>query len=271
MSCRSWVVSSERGAALVVERAEELAQATLAHHVQADGRLVEVEHLGVVQQRGGDVAAHPLAEAELAHRGVELVAEVEQVDEPVEVLAVARRRDAVHLLEQVERVAQREVPPQRRALAEDDPDATRELDAVAARVEAGHPHLPTGRHEDAGQHLDGRRLPGAVGPDVADHLAGIDGERQVVHGQHRSRGRGGGAPRPGGVRRRCARGRARRSVARVTDMVSSPWRCSGGRRSATRAGRRPWSARPRPARRTGTPRASRTGRSGRGGRGRGTS
>ena len=81
----------EGGAALVVERAEELAQATLAHHVQADRRLVEVEHLGIVQQRRGDVAPHPLAEAELAHRGVELVAEVEQVDEPVEVVAVARR------------------------------------------------------------------------------------------------------------------------------------------------------------------------------------
>ena len=79
------------GAALGVERAQELAQPTLADHVEADRRLVEVEHLRVVQQRRGDVAAHPLAEAELAHRGVELVAEVEQLDEAVEVVAVARR------------------------------------------------------------------------------------------------------------------------------------------------------------------------------------
>jgi hypothetical protein len=48
-----------------------------------------------VQQRRGDVAAHPLPEAELADRGVEQVAEVEQLDVLREVAAVPLRVDPV--------------------------------------------------------------------------------------------------------------------------------------------------------------------------------
>ena len=89
-------------AALGVEGAQELAQPALADHVETDGRLVEVEDLGVVQQRRGDVAAHPLTQAELADRGVEEVAEVEQLDVLLEVAAVPRRVDPVDLLQQLE-------------------------------------------------------------------------------------------------------------------------------------------------------------------------
>src|SRR5699024_3981063 len=39
-----------------------------------------------------------------------------------------------------------------------------------------------GRHEDAGEHLDGGRLAGTVGTEVADELALVDGERHAVDG-----------------------------------------------------------------------------------------
>ena len=131
-----------------VEGPQELPQPTLADHVEPDRRLVEVEDLGVVQQRGHDVAAHPLAQAELPDRGVEQVVEVEQVEEPVEVLAVPGGLGAVDLLEQVEGVAQRQVPPERGPLAEDDTDPPRQLDAVPARIQPGDPDVA------------GRRAPG---------------------------------------------------------------------------------------------------------------
>ena len=89
-----------------------------------------------MQQRRRDVAAHPLAERELADRGVEQVAEVEQLDELREVAAVAVGVDAVDPAQQVEGVAQRQVPPQRGALAEDDADPPGQLDPVARRVDA---------------------------------------------------------------------------------------------------------------------------------------
>ena len=69
------------GATLVVEGAQELPQPALGDDVETDGRLVEIEDLGVVEQRRGDVAAHPLSEAELPHRGVHQLTEVEQLDD----------------------------------------------------------------------------------------------------------------------------------------------------------------------------------------------
>ena len=174
----------ERGVPGRVERAQELAQPALADHVEADGRLVEEQDLRVVQQRGHDVPAHPLAEAELADRGVEEVAEVEELDVLGEVGAVPRGVGAVDLLQHRERVAQRQVPPQRGALAEDDAEPARQLGALPAGVEPGDPQPAAGRHQDAGEHLDGGGLARTVGADVADHLAGVDGEGQVVHGEY---------------------------------------------------------------------------------------
>ena len=97
--------------------------------------------------------------------------------------------------------------------------------------------VPAGRHQDAGEHLDRGRLPGAVGADVADHLAGLDGERQVVHGDdlvaraHEPARLAADHERPAQVA----------DLDRVAS-VSSPSTCSGGRRCARPA------RRPRPAR-----------------------
>ena len=66
-----------------------------------------------------------------------------------------------------ERVAQREVPPQLAALPEHDADLAGQPPALRHRVEAAGAHLADGRHQDAGDHLDGGRLAGPVGADVA--------------------------------------------------------------------------------------------------------
>ena len=52
------VVRGEQdGLVLVLQVAHHLAQLAGAHRVEADSRLVEEEHLGVVDQRAGDVQA----------------------------------------------------------------------------------------------------------------------------------------------------------------------------------------------------------------------
>jgi hypothetical protein len=86
--------------------------------------------LRVVQQRRRQLAAHPLAERELPHRRVEERPQLEQLRERGEVAPVPLRRDAVDVAEQLERVAQRQVPPELHALADADADAARELDAA---------------------------------------------------------------------------------------------------------------------------------------------
>ena len=70
MSPRSWVVEHDRGAALLDQASDELADAVLDRDVQADRGLVEVEQLGVVEQGHAQVGPHPLAERDLAGRNV---------------------------------------------------------------------------------------------------------------------------------------------------------------------------------------------------------
>ena len=50
------------GAALTIELRDELADRFLGDDVEADGRLVEVDDLWIVEHRGRKVAAHPFAE-----------------------------------------------------------------------------------------------------------------------------------------------------------------------------------------------------------------
>ncbi|HEX8582057.1 MAG TPA: hypothetical protein VF640_07005 [Acidimicrobiales bacterium] len=169
---------------LGVDPHEEVAHPRLADDVEPDGRLVEEQQLGVVEQGGDEVAPHALPEGQLPHRRVEERRHVEQVDERVEVLAVAVLGHPVDPAEQLEGVEEGQVPPQLGALAEHHADAAGEGDPFPLRVDPGHPHPPARREQDAGQHLDRRRLPGPVGPDVADDVALADGQRDAVDGAH---------------------------------------------------------------------------------------
>ena len=70
------------------------------------------------------------------------------------------------------------------ALAENDADGFDVGRALAPGNETVGKDLARGGNENSGQHFDGSGFPGAVGADVADHVASADGERNVVHGLH---------------------------------------------------------------------------------------
>jgi hypothetical protein len=169
-------------AALTVQCHQEIERPALALDVEADRRLVEEDHLRVVQERGRQLAAHDLPQRELADRGLQERPQVEQLDEHGEVAPVPVRGDAVHVAEDVERVAQRQVPPELAPLAEDHTDPASQGHPLACRVEARDANGAGGGEEDAGQHLHRGRLARAVRADVADHLARPDLERDAVHG-----------------------------------------------------------------------------------------
>ena len=171
------VVGGEQhgGALLAVHLDEELAHRLLADHVEPDGRLVEEQDRRVVEQRGGELAAHALAERQLAHGRVEQRAEVEPVGEARRgsrrggrpgTRYTWRSRSKLSRSGRSHHSCERwpNTTPMRRG----------QLGALAARLEPVDAHVPAGRHEDAGEHLDGRRLPGAVRADVADHRAALD-------------------------------------------------------------------------------------------------
>ena len=169
-----------RHAALTVDLDEEVAHALLRHDVEADRRLVEEEQLRLVQHRRRQLAADALSERELAYRRLQERVEIEYLAKALETRAIAPGRHAVDMAQELERVDQRQVPPQLHALSEHRADAFRELDPPARRLEPCH-RDSTGRgHEDAGQHLDRGRLAGAIRAEVAEQLAALDAERDVL-------------------------------------------------------------------------------------------
>src|ERR1035437_729169 len=181
MSPRSWVVSMT-----VVPRSSTRLRTkrrivVLDRYVQADGGLVAVETLGVVEQGHAQVGPHPLAERDLPGRDVQEVLEPKQFGELAQVLLVALGRDLVHVAGEIERLDDRDVPPQLGPLAEDDAHLLGVLPAALVGNEAVHDQAALSGHEDAGQHLDRGGLAGAVGPEVGHRLAGLDAQVDVVH------------------------------------------------------------------------------------------
>src|SRR5262249_26236529 len=134
----------------------------------------------VVDQGRRQVAAHALAEAELAHRRADKVVQVEQLAEARQVGFVARALDSIHLGNQLERLDQGEVPPELAALAEHDADVERILLALAPGNQPGYLDGTRRRRQDASEHFDRRRLAGAVWADIAKQLALVDAEADAV-------------------------------------------------------------------------------------------
>jgi len=71
----------------------------------------------------------------------------------------------------------RQVPDELAAVAHQQGDPAQERALAPVRDEAEHARLAGGRVEEAREHLQGRGLAGAVGPQEADHLARLDRER----------------------------------------------------------------------------------------------
>ncbi len=177
----------QRRVAGVAEAREEAPHRLLAHHVEADRRLVEEQHLRAVQQRRRELAAHALTERELAHRRLDERVEVEQLAALREPRCVLGGGNAVDVAQQRERITERQIPPELRALAEHDADPARELQALGHRLVAAHARESAGRIQHAREHLERRRFSGAVRADVAERLAALHGEVDAVDGADHAR------------------------------------------------------------------------------------
>ena len=176
-----------RGAVALVVVGDERADALLHRHVEADRRLVEEEHLRPMQERADDLGLHPLTERELPHRLADEVADVEQLDQLVPQRHELVARDAVDRAVELVRVECRKIPLQLVAVAHDERDPAEERALPLRRDMAEHVGVPTARMEQPGEHLQRRRLPGAVRAEEADDLALVDGERDGVDRAHLAR------------------------------------------------------------------------------------
>lgn len=86
----------DRCPAFTVHLLDEAADTLLGDDVEADCRLVEEEDRRRVEDGGGKIAAHALAEAELADWCLEEGAEIEELGEAVHAFAIVGLGHAVH-------------------------------------------------------------------------------------------------------------------------------------------------------------------------------
>ncbi len=168
------------------ELAEQLAKLDARPWVEARSRLIEQEHLGVVDERVGE--AQPLLHAagEAQDVGVALVREVDQLEEVADHPLALGGAEAVAATEEVEVLPDLHVvvdPERVRHVAEDAPNRHR----VPANRLAGDQRVARGGDEERRQHAQHRRLAGAVRADEPEDLAGVyvevdaaDRERAVV-------------------------------------------------------------------------------------------
>ena len=170
----------DRRPTIAVHLRDEGPDALLGEDVEPDRPLVEVDDPRVVEERRREVPAHTLAEAQLTHRRLDEFVEAEDLPESPQVASVSIGRDPVHPGHEIERLDQRQVPPQLAALAEHHPDIQRVFLPAPPWHQACDFEGAGCRDQDAGQHLDRGRLACAVGTDIPDQLSALHGEGDAV-------------------------------------------------------------------------------------------
>ncbi len=161
---------------------QEFPDAVFGHDVQANRRLIQEKQRRVVKERGRQVTTHSFSQAELSHRRMEVVFQIEDVAEEIQPPAVVLLGHFVKFFEEFEGFDDRDVPPKLRTLAKYNSDVLRVTPPVAVRHIAARNHLPAAGDQDSCQHLDGGGLARPIRPDVAHHFPGLDGETDMVHG-----------------------------------------------------------------------------------------
>src|SRR5579883_1304426 len=112
---------------LGVQREQKLADARFSHHVQPDSWLVQVEQFGIVQQGRRQVPTHPLTELELAYRGMHKLVQVKHHTQTLEIGVIPLLWNTIEETQQMQRVQQRQVPPELGTLSKNDADARGQL------------------------------------------------------------------------------------------------------------------------------------------------
>ena len=148
------------------------------------------KHLRAVDERGRELALHPLAERERAGGLVDQVSQLEQLGELGEGAAELGLGHLVDGPVEGEGLRGREVPEELLLLAHDQGDLLEERVLAALGHVAVDPDLAGRGEEQAGEDLEGGGLPRAVGAEEPHPLAAGDLERDAVHRLHH----GGDAP-----------------------------------------------------------------------------
>ena len=172
----------EDGHALIARKIDQqFPEPVPRQRIDARGRLVEDEHLGLVHD--GNREREPLANPQRQIRGalIEIILEAESSDQFGDTRLRLPRRQMEQMRMKIEVLPDRQFGVERERLRH-------VADAIArthvARIErlSEQQRLAFARRQQAGQHLHGRGLAAAIRADEAEDLAPLDREAHPVDG-----------------------------------------------------------------------------------------
>ena len=174
-------VGREQDGVAFAEVFDQLADLPDLVRVEADGRFVEDEQVGVVQEGIGQAHALAVAFGQRADQFPLHIAQSAEFLHGIDALAVGAAPDAfergpvfevfLHAHLRVKRDVFRHVT-----------DAGTHLARLAGHVETGHAGPPAGGRQVTGQDPHGRALARAVGPEETDNFPLLDGEIEIADG-----------------------------------------------------------------------------------------
>lgn len=103
---------------------EKLLDIVLRHHIEPDGRFIEEEDFGSVEEGGDEFHLHAFAEGEFANGSSEEFLDFEEAGEFVEMLLEGIGRDAIDLLVESKGFLGGEIPPELVLLPHDEGKAS---------------------------------------------------------------------------------------------------------------------------------------------------
>jgi hypothetical protein len=138
---------------------------------RSQGRFIQEQHGGAVQQACDQLAFHAFPQREVAHRSREQFSHVQQIDELVDRFAKFSRWHAVDFRQHFEGIHGLNIPQELAFVPHHHRDAAQERWLAFPGVEAIHPYDAIRRIQQARHHFQRGCLTSPVGSDEADHLA----------------------------------------------------------------------------------------------------
>jgi hypothetical protein len=152
-----------------------------ADRVDPDGRLVQEQHLGLVQQAAGDVQPLPHPPRVALDALLLPAGQPRELQQLADARLLLAGRHAVQLGEVAQVVQPGEPFVEPAVAAEHVADLAPHRSGVLDDVVPEHPGRAGGRQQQRDEHLDRRGLARTVGPEQPEQLAALDGEVDPPH------------------------------------------------------------------------------------------
>src|SRR5436190_1546846 len=155
--------------------------------VESQRRLVEEQDPGGVQEPARDLEAPSHPARERLHEVVPAIPQLEQLEQRLPALPADSARHVVQHTVNVEVLPGGQLAVET-GILKDDAESLANFGRILDGIQTVELERAARRAEHGRQHLDGRRLPGAVGPEERERLAPAHVEGDVIHRRHGAEG-----------------------------------------------------------------------------------